>query len=399
MSTFNGFLREIPYIRVDRFNTYDEDTKIFFLTHCHADHTVGICDEFFLDLKRRNLFLYASPISVRILKNDYPDFTCRLKEVIVGEYSLIQTEYRGEIIYLTYKAIPAGHCPGSVMFLFDTERFQVLYTGDFRIDKHEQFMNKYFKDVTSIETIYLDTTFCKKEFPHFPTRKESLSGLCDLITSWLNRDKTNLIKLTFPATYGSEYLFKGIYESTGFKIHVNERRYNLHKFIPDLDEMIDVDDYKLKLRIHACDNFFCRLANSSPTKICEIKITAMIWTHYQPGDSVVSYEGGNFYRVCASYHPSYNEINDFINYLKPKRIIACVFPQKPDEQIKMLGLLKEMTRNYSKREIDEKFVIDVGKMLKSEDNRKKKLLRNDDLLSSPPRRFKKLQPSDVDLNR
>ncbi|KAK9730699.1 DNA repair metallo-beta-lactamase [Popillia japonica] len=390
MGTFNGFLREIPYIRVDRFDTYDEDTRIFFLTHCHADHMVGLCDEFFTDLKRRNLHLYASPISVRILKNDYPNFVCRFKEVIVGEYSLIPTDYRGESINLTFKAIPAGHCPGSIMFLFDIPSKQVLYTGDFRIDKHEEFMNKYFGDATLIETIYLDTTFCKKEFPHFPTRKESLSGLCNLITYWLEQDQRNLIKLTVPATYGSEYLFKGIHERTGFKIHVNERRYNLHKFIPDLDEIIEVDDYKLLLRIHACDNFFCRLANSSPNRVCEIKITAMIWKNYEAGDSVVRHEGDNLYRVCASYHPSYSEISNFVDYLKPKRIIACVFPEGARQQGEMLRLLKEMTRKYAKRKINETFVIDVGKMLRSESNFRK-LCGSDDLLSSPPRRFRKIE--------
>lgn len=29
-------------------------------------------------------------------------------------------------------AIPAGHCPGSVMFLFEQNFKHVLYTGDFR---------------------------------------------------------------------------------------------------------------------------------------------------------------------------------------------------------------------------------------------------------------------------
>lgn len=29
-------------------------------------------------------------------------------------------------------AIPACHCPGSVMFLFEQENKRILYTGDFR---------------------------------------------------------------------------------------------------------------------------------------------------------------------------------------------------------------------------------------------------------------------------
>lgn len=35
-------------------------------------------------------------------------------------------------VKLAVTAIPAGHCPGSVMFLFDYKEMRVLYTGDFR---------------------------------------------------------------------------------------------------------------------------------------------------------------------------------------------------------------------------------------------------------------------------
>lgn len=33
---------------------------------------------------------------------------------------------------LSVTAIPAGHCPGSVMLLFEQRDKRVLYTGDFR---------------------------------------------------------------------------------------------------------------------------------------------------------------------------------------------------------------------------------------------------------------------------
>lgn len=33
---------------------------------------------------------------------------------------------------LSVTAIPAGHCPGSIMLLFETDDKRILYTGDFR---------------------------------------------------------------------------------------------------------------------------------------------------------------------------------------------------------------------------------------------------------------------------
>lgn len=33
---------------------------------------------------------------------------------------------------ITVTTIPAAHCPGSVMFLFEEKNLKILYTGDFR---------------------------------------------------------------------------------------------------------------------------------------------------------------------------------------------------------------------------------------------------------------------------
>ena len=59
--------------------------------------------------------------------------------------------------------LPAGHCPESVMFLFEGDKGTVLYTGDFRLGKGEAARMETLhsgsrtKDITSV---YLDTTFC-----------------------------------------------------------------------------------------------------------------------------------------------------------------------------------------------------------------------------------------------
>ncbi|KRT83632.1 hypothetical protein AMK59_4903 [Oryctes borbonicus] len=386
MSTFDGIVTEIPYIRVDRFDNYDENTKIFFLSHCHSDHTEGLRDEFFEMLKVKNLHLYTSPISIRILKNKYPKVGRELKQLTVGETSLIEAAYMDKTVHLTVNAIPAGHCPGSIMFLFETKRIKTLCTGDYRIDNQGEFTSKYFKDVGCIDTVYLDTTFCKREYPHFPSRKETLTGLCNVIQRWLDSDKKNVIKLDIPAIYGSEFLFKGIFKETGYKIHVNNNRYLLHKFIPDMDEIVDVNDHMQKLRIHVCGRTFCR--NLPHDNICEIKITATVWEHYEPGSSPVQHITENFYRVCASYHPSYTEICDFIGYLKPKRIVPCVEPKDQDEKEELLQLLREMlNRRCDSKRNRQEFFIDATKMLKT-NSTDKQISHFDKLLSSPPRNLR-----------
>lgn len=394
MSTFNGIVEEIPYIRVDRFDTFDENTCIFLLTHCHTDHTVGLSFDFFEMLQDKNLYLYASPISVRILKNEYPTFETRFKEVYVGESLLISADYNQRTVYLNIYAIPAGHCPGSLMFLFETAGKRILCTGDFRIDNLQQFMTKYFEIGSKINTVYLDTTFYKKQYPIFPSRKDTLNALCELIENWLAMHKNNIIDFDVPAKYGSEFLFIEIFKKTKYKIHVNNARYILHKFIPDMDGAVELDNTMRNLRIHACrSDPTCGIKNHPPEHICKIHITAMIWKDYQVGHSLVKCEGINYYRVCASYHPSYSETCDFIQYLKPDRIVPCVVPKDEDEKFEMFQLLKELRYGYSKKgEDSEKFFIEPDKLIKIEYKSVPKR-KKDDLLSSPPRKFTKVKPS------
>ncbi|GJQ87810.1 hypothetical protein Trydic_g18661 [Trypoxylus dichotomus] len=290
------------------------------------DHTEGLCNEFFEMLRMKRLYLYASPISIRILRNTYPNAKHQLKQLTVGEASLMEIDYMNTKVYLTVNVMPAGHCPGSIMFLFETDHVKVLCTGDFRIDNQEQFMNKYFKDVRQIDTIYLDTTFCKTEYTHFPSRKETLTGICNLIQNWLDTDKKNLIKLDMPAIYGSEFLFQGIFKKTGYKIHVNKER------------------------------------------------------------------------ACASYHPSYKEICDFIKYLKPKCIIACVVPSDENEKDEMAQLLRGMRmKHLNVEENSQEFFIDTTKLLKINSGIRQKSSRSDEFLSSPPRKSKRID-SDVYLD-
>lgn len=46
--------------------------------------------------------------------------------------SPIKEEDQNDVTCFSVTAIPAGHCPGSVMFLFEQNFKHALYTGDFR---------------------------------------------------------------------------------------------------------------------------------------------------------------------------------------------------------------------------------------------------------------------------
>lgn len=127
MSTFLGLIDEIPGISIDRFDGNNLNSKCFFLSHCHTDHMHGLH-------KYNNLPgpLYLSHVSAVIVRSMYPNIS-NIICLNSAEPTLINmTNDNNEETRLTVTCMPASHCPGSVMFLFEVNEIKVLYTGDFR---------------------------------------------------------------------------------------------------------------------------------------------------------------------------------------------------------------------------------------------------------------------------
>ena len=103
---------------VDGFNFCEPDVRHYFLTHAHSDHTCGLHASFDLGT------IICSSITARILRA-----TVGLKP------KLLQTIDVGETIDvegIAVTGLDAGHCPGSLMFLFfdPSTGHRALHTGD-----------------------------------------------------------------------------------------------------------------------------------------------------------------------------------------------------------------------------------------------------------------------------
>lgn len=127
MSTFLGLIHNIPGISIDRFDGNNLQSKCFFLSHCHTDHMHGL-------MKQNDLPgpLYLSSVSAVIVRSLYPNIS-HIIGLNTAEPTLVKLKNdNNQETRLTVTCIPASHCPGSVMFLFEVNGIKVLYTGDFR---------------------------------------------------------------------------------------------------------------------------------------------------------------------------------------------------------------------------------------------------------------------------
>ncbi|KAM5172029.1 protein artemis [Mantella aurantiaca] len=363
MSSFQGRMKEYPSISIDRFDRENLSAKAYFLSHCHKDHMKGLRAPL---LKRRlecclKVFLYCSPVTKELLLTSpkYAFWENRIRPIEVDtptQISLVD-EATGDKEDVLITLLPAGHCPGSVMFLFQGQNGTVLYTGDFRLAKGEVSRMELLHSgnrVKDIDSVYLDTTFCDPRFFQIPSREECLFGISELVRSWITLSPHHVVWLNCKAAYGYEYLFTNLSEEFGAKVHVN--KLDMFRNMPDILCHVTTD---CRSQIHACrhpsnEEFLrgnrlpCGMFSSDgvPLRIISIKPSTMWFGERTRKTSVIARTGDSSYRACFSFHSSYSEIKDFLSYIQPLNAYANVIPiGKRVADVE--EILKPLCRSYS----------------------------------------------------
>ncbi|XP_023671812.2 protein artemis-like isoform X2 [Paramormyrops kingsleyae] len=281
MSSFAGRMREYPTISLDRFDKENLHARAYFLSHCHKDHMKGLKGPL---LKRKLKFsltvkLYCSPVSKELLLSN-PKYVFWEKHVVALELesptqiSLVD-EISGEKEDVMVTLLPAGHCPGSVMFLVEGDRGTVLYTGDFRLAVGEVSRMEFLHSgsrVKDVQSVYLDTTFCDPKYFQIPSREDCLDGIKELVRSWISISTYHVIWLNCKAAYGYEYLFTHLSEEFGCQVHVN----NLDMFRKMPDILCHVTTNRAT-QIHACRHpTVPSLAGISRSLSCPLRLMILL---------------------------------------------------------------------------------------------------------------------------
>ncbi|XP_017729757.1 PREDICTED: protein artemis isoform X3 [Rhinopithecus bieti] len=332
MSSFEGQMAEYPTISIDRFDRENLRARAYFLSHCHKDHMKGLRAP---TLKRRlecslKVYLYCSPVTKELLLTS-PKYRFWEKRIISIEIetptqiSLVD-EASGEKEEIVVTLLPAGHCPGSVI-------------------------------VKDIQSVYLDTTFCDPRFYQIPSREECLSGILELVRSWITRSPYHVVWLNCKAAYGYEYLFTNLSEELGVQVHVN--KLDMFRNMPDILHHLTTDR---NTQIHACrhpkaEEYFqwsklpCGITsrNRIPLHIISIKPSTMWFGERSRKTNVIVRTGESSYRACFSFHSSYSEIKDFLSYVCPVNAYPNVIPVGTTMD-KVVEILKPLCRSSQSME-------------------------------------------------
>lgn len=338
-------MNEYKFLSIDRFDGVNLSSTAFFLSHCHADHMVGLAEsEFFERLEsRKNNRLYCSEVTKGLLLAD--DRYSRLEEHVytlkIDRPTIIEAdslEDPKELERVSVTLLHAGHCPGSVMFLFEGEEGNVLYTGDFRLPKFAakrmRPLHLYNGQKKIFKSMYVDTTFCRPNAVFIPSREDCLRSMQVVISDWLKKDRSNAVRLNLSAKYGYEYLFHELYKQFGKKIYC--RRKKQYQCLPNTYEALT--DNPEWARIFAC---FKREKIGKPShwktldedetvperlNFLKITLSTMYFTYEALPHQIYERMSKDHYRFCYSFHSSYSEVCDFVKYVNPKNVFANVIP-------------------------------------------------------------------------
>lgn len=175
------------------------------------------------------------------------------------------------------------------MFYFETScGINHLYTGDFRIQEQDIHQITYFKEFSqkfNLDVIYLDSTFLKEEYKHFPTQSESMAEIIRLTKDWLQLSSKHKVYFTFPARYGYEALLIELSKNFKQKIQVYDEIFENYKYISLLEECVTTQPSRIQVINWRFCNSLAK-SNIDLENVRVIKPSALFWTNWKKGESI-----------------------------------------------------------------------------------------------------------------
>lgn len=80
--------------------------------------------------------------------------------------------------------------------------------------------------------------------------------------------------------------------------------------------------------------------------VMNIFLSAMFWENYDGRGEIAKMMRKDCYRICYATHNSFEEIRDFLLYLRPKKIYPNVMPGTIKERYEMQARIREIQKSY-----------------------------------------------------
>eukprot|EP00475_Leptophrys_vorax_P044003 TRINITY_DN865_c1_g1_i7.p1 TRINITY_DN865_c1_g1~~TRINITY_DN865_c1_g1_i7.p1 ORF type:complete len:435 (-),score=86.70 TRINITY_DN865_c1_g1_i7:456-1760(-) len=314
-------------------NNHSELRKVcWFLTHFHADHYGGLSGGL---LNRSCGTLLCTPVTSRLVQAELGVSVLKIREL---PFNVPVTVHNAIVT-----ALDANHCPGSALLLFEfPDGSRILHTGDMRysprmklypelrlkLEGQEVSPSKKSFRSSVVDVVYLDTTYCNPRYS-FPPQEDMVVLVAKTVREYWDNPKAVFLIGTYKI--GKERVLIEIARVLQCKIYAPAQKLEILKL---LDLKVDqccftADPSKSRVHIVSLGEVsytnIDALANryADYEKIVCFRPTG--WTFNSKRDITTS-EKGNvvIHGVPYSEHSSFNELLEFIDFLRPKKIIPTV---------------------------------------------------------------------------
>ncbi|KAK4757144.1 hypothetical protein SAY87_007271 [Trapa incisa] len=317
-----------------------EGCSAYFLTHFHADHYGGLSKGW------SHGPIYCTPLTARLVTmclSINPSYVHTLE---------LNKEHVIDGVQVTL--LEANHCPGAALIYFRLPNGQCcLHTGDFRASKSMQAYPILVKQ--QINVLYLDTTYCNPRYK-FPSRDEVLNYVVRITKNQLKKQPRTLI-VVGAYSIGKEWVYLAIAKDLGVKIYANaSRRRILQSYVwPELSERIcsnpkDTPLHVLPMSSLRFEGLSSYLNTYKDQYAAVLAFRPTGWSFSEAVgnhlDLIKPTSKGNItiYGVPYSEHSSFTELQEFVQFIRPEKIIPTVNVGNPSAREKMQSQFRQWLR-------------------------------------------------------
>eukprot|EP00257_Ricinus_communis_P020858 XP_015580202.1 DNA ligase 6 [Ricinus communis] len=323
--------KHIPKTRflIDAFR-FSTAAAAYFLTHFHSDHYSGLSSNWSQGM------IFCSQITANLVTRilNVPSqfvYPLPLNDTVIIDGSEITL-------------IDANHCPGAVQLLFKVRSsgtFEMyVHTGDFRYSREMKEVG-ILRDFVGCDAVFLDTTYCNPKFV-FPKQQESIDYVVSVIER-IGGDFQAMSKrvLFLVATYvvGKERILIEIAKRCRRKVHVDRRKMEVLRVLGYGESGVFTED-EGQSDVHVVGwnvlgetwpYFRPNFANMKEIMVERgySRIVGFVptgWTYEVKHNkfSVRSKDSFEIHLVPYSEHSNYDELREYVKFLRPKRVIPTV---------------------------------------------------------------------------
>ncbi|KAG5189452.1 beta-lactamase-like protein [Tribonema minus] len=334
-------------IIVDGFHyAASELSRVYFLTHMHADHYGGLTRSWDCGL------IYGTEPTLRLIGSQFlrPLPLNTPTHITVGGAPVVVT------------MLDANHCPGAACVLFEmVDGSLTLHVGDFRWDRETMLQMNPVLRALQLDCLYLDTTYCDARYT-FPPQRQVIDATVAAVSQHLRGSAHASTLILFGAySLGKERLYLEVARRLGKRVFVDKARHQTLlclRWPPETMQLLTTDQSSTPLwvvpishikfpamRTHAAS----RKALQSDFK-CVVGIQPTGWTF---GGARGGGGGGSaaallscrrqgadvIYGAPYSEHSSFTELVDCVRYLRPRRVVPtvnCGTAEKARAQVALL---------------------------------------------------------------